>query len=120
MGHSDQRLAVPHAGPHDPGGREFLECGAQGPARREIHLGPAADQVTAPLIKSTVKLFRQRMLQVGFLAAMTGAVHAEISIAPAELKAIGKIDVRFQSYNIEMVEVTGGRFWKPYAQGGGR
>ncbi|QOG17102.1 MULTISPECIES: hypothetical protein [Bradyrhizobium] len=60
------------------------------------------------------------MLQVGFLAAMTGTVHAEISIAPAELKAISKIDVRFQSYNIEMVEVTGGRFWKPYAQGGGR
>ncbi|MGA3263186.1 MAG: hypothetical protein ABSC47_03980 [Terracidiphilus sp.] len=24
------------------------------------------------------------------------------------------IDERFQSYNIEMVEVTGGRFWKPY------
>jgi hypothetical protein len=28
---------------------------------------------------------------------------------------IGSIDERFQSYNIEMVEVTGGRFWKPYA-----
>jgi hypothetical protein len=28
---------------------------------------------------------------------------------------IGAIDDRFQSYNIEMVEVTGGRFWKPYA-----
>lgn len=44
---------------------------------------------------------------------------AEI-VAPAELRAIGTIDARFQSYNIEMVEVTGGRFWKPYAQGGGR
>jgi hypothetical protein len=28
---------------------------------------------------------------------------------------VGTIDARFQSYNIEMVEVTGGRFWKPYA-----
>jgi hypothetical protein len=28
---------------------------------------------------------------------------------------IGQVDERFQSYNIEMVEVTGGRFWKPYA-----
>jgi hypothetical protein len=28
---------------------------------------------------------------------------------------VGTIDERFQSYNIEMVEVTGGRFWKPYA-----
>jgi hypothetical protein len=31
------------------------------------------------------------------------------------LPRIGTIDERFQSYNIEMVEVTGGRFWKPYA-----
>ena len=27
---------------------------------------------------------------------------------------IATIDERFQSYNIEMVEVTGGRFWRPY------
>lgn len=37
------------------------------------------------------------------------------SIKPGELPRIGTIDERFQSYNIEMVEVTGGRFWKPYA-----
>jgi hypothetical protein len=41
---------------------------------------------------------------------------AEI-VAPAGMTAIGTIDARFQSYNVEMVEVTGGRFWKPYAQG---
>jgi len=58
------------------------------------------------------------MLPLGLLAAMTGAAQADLSIAPATLKAIGTIDVRFQSYNIEMVEVTGGRFWKPYARGG--
>jgi hypothetical protein len=28
--------------------------------------------------------------------------------------AIGTVHERFQSYNVEMVEVTGGRFWKPY------
>jgi heparanase len=27
---------------------------------------------------------------------------------------VAKIDERFQSYNVEMVEVTGGWFWKPY------
>lgn len=27
---------------------------------------------------------------------------------------VGTVDQRFQSYNVEMVEVTGGRFWKPY------
>ncbi|WGR91059.1 hypothetical protein MTX26_10565 [Bradyrhizobium sp. ISRA443] len=28
---------------------------------------------------------------------------------------VATVDARFQSYNIEMVEVTGGRFWRPYA-----
>ena len=37
------------------------------------------------------------------------------SIAPATMPKVGTTDVRYQSYNIEMVEVTGGRFWKPYA-----
>jgi glycosyl hydrolase family 79 len=36
------------------------------------------------------------------------------SVAPASLPRIGTIDERFQSYNIEMIEITGGRFWKPY------
>ncbi len=31
-----------------------------------------------------------------------------------EMKHIGSIDERFQSYNVEMVEVVGGDFWKPY------
>src|SRR5580704_13970997 len=36
------------------------------------------------------------------------------SLDPAKMAAIGTVDERFQSYNIEMVEVIGGRFWKPY------
>lgn len=39
-----------------------------------------------------------------------------VSLAPATMLRIGTVDERFQSFNIEMVEVTGGRFWKPYAQ----
>ena len=39
---------------------------------------------------------------------------AATSIKPAALRAIGSIDKRFQSFNTEMLEVTGGRFWKPY------
>jgi hypothetical protein len=35
-------------------------------------------------------------------------------LMPATMPAIGTVDPRFQSYNVEMVEVTGGRFWKPY------
>ena len=36
------------------------------------------------------------------------------AMAPENMPRIGTVDDRFQSYNIEMVEVTGGRFWKPY------
>ncbi len=50
-------------------------------------------------------------------AGQEGAQPAKVS--PATMPRVGTIDERFQSYNIEMVEVTGGRFWKPYDQPGG-
>ena len=59
------------------------------------------------------------------LAAALGACH---SLPPAasprvlDLEAmsrIGTVDQRYQSYNVEMLEVTGGRFWKPYSQRSG-
>jgi len=40
----------------------------------------------------------------------------DASLAPASMARIGSVDERFQSYNIEMVEVTGGPFWRPYTQ----
>src|SRR5258705_10308906 len=51
-----------------------------------------------------------------FLMALAGPgpLARELSITPATMARIGTVDERFQSYNIEMVEVTGGRFWKPY------
>jgi len=39
-------------------------------------------------------------------------------VTPATMPRIGTIDERFQSFNIEMVEVTGGRFWAPYSKSG--
>jgi len=36
------------------------------------------------------------------------------SLAPATMARVGTVDERYQSYNVEMLEVTGGRFWKPY------
>ena len=36
------------------------------------------------------------------------------SLAPTRMPRVGTIDERFQSYNVEMLEVTGGKFWKPY------
>ena len=55
-------------------------------------------------------------------AAMTSAIAACASIpAPktadspySGLTKIGTVDDRYQSYNIEMVEITGGRFWAPF------
>src|SRR5258708_11549665 len=34
------------------------------------------------------------------------------------MTGVGAIDERFQSFNMEMLEVTGGRFWAPYKQRG--
>jgi heparanase 1 len=33
---------------------------------------------------------------------------------PSTMAKVGEVSPRFQSYNVEMVEVVGGRFWKPY------
>ena len=37
-----------------------------------------------------------------------------ISVHPQKMPCIGTVDERFASYNIEMAEVTGGKFWNPY------
>jgi len=49
-------------------------------------------------------------------------IHAKTAapraIQPQTLPRLGSIDLRFQSYNVEMAEVIGGTFWKPYAADG--
>ena len=48
-------------------------------------------------------------------AALAPAASAQpVSLSPATMPRIGTVDARFQSFNTEMLEVTGGRFWKPY------
>jgi hypothetical protein len=44
------------------------------------------------------------------------AQESPVALRPSKMPAIGKVDERFQSYNIEMIEITGGRFWAPYKQ----
>ena len=39
---------------------------------------------------------------------------AMASLAPTSMARVGIVDERYQSYNVEMLEVTGGKFWKPY------
>src|SRR6185295_340172 len=44
-------------------------------------------------------------------AEVRGAPHA---VSTATLARLGTVDDRYQSFNVEMLEVTGGKFWKPY------
>src|SRR5580704_15272433 len=66
------------------------------------------------------KRFRGCCLSVTFVAlGFTACSKAPAPGSPgridaASMRRIGTVDERFQSYNIEMVEVIGGRFWKPY------
>src|SRR5262249_24355584 len=53
------------------------------------------------------------------IAVLAGAESAAAQMPtfymePSRLPRLGTIDERYQSYNVEMVEVTGGEFWKPY------
>ncbi len=53
-------------------------------------------------------------------ALASASLDAQLAtVAPAKMPRIGTVDERFQSYNVEMVEVIGGRFWKPYAKQSG-
>ena len=42
------------------------------------------------------------------------SVAQSVSLTPSTMPRIGSVSERYQSYNVEMIEVTGGRFWKPY------
>src|SRR5580658_9399795 len=48
------------------------------------------------------------------VAGQVAAAADGLRLDPAALPAAGKIDERFQSYNVEMAEVIGANFWKPY------
>lgn len=41
-----------------------------------------------------------------------------LAVDPAAMPKVGTVEERFQSFNVEMVEVTGGRFWAPYRSAG--
>ena len=74
-----------------------------------------------------VRDFRQKasvtvwiLLAAGLTAATLPAsaqAPAAVALDPAKMARIGTVSERYQSYNIEMLEVTGGRFWAPYKLG---
>lgn len=50
----------------------------------------------------------------GLLAVAAAAQSGPPRLDPASMPRVARVSPRFQSFNIEMVEVTGGNFWKPY------
>lgn len=66
-------------------------------------------------MKRTAAHMRSGELVIVFSFACAPQMLAQaVSIDPANMSRIATIDPRFASYNIEMAEVTGGSFWKPY------
>jgi len=49
----------------------------------------------------------------GMLASPAQA-QSSVGVNPSQMPKLATVDPRYVSYNVEMVEVTGGRFWKPY------
>ncbi|WP_414476065.1 hypothetical protein [Microvirga sp. M2] len=37
-----------------------------------------------------------------------------LPLKPADMPKVGMVDECYQSYNVEMLEVTGGKYWRPY------
>jgi heparanase len=58
---------------------------------------------------------RKTLLAATALIALGDASQASApSLQLGKLAWVATVDARYQGYNIEMVEVTGGRFWAPY------
>lgn len=60
------------------------------------------------------------LLLVGTMAGCICSAQekAPRQLMPSKMPKIATVDPRYLSYNIEMVEVTGGRFWAPYNSAG--
>ncbi len=88
-----------------PPGKHVGEQSPFGPARRTCarRIQPNGRRLQACLISTL-------LITLG----CPWALAHDLSVTPGSMARIGTVDERFQSYNVEMVEVTGGRFWKPY------
>lgn len=65
-------------------------------------------------------MIRKQALACLALATLAGAAAPQPArLDLGRLAPVATIDQRFQGYNIEMVEVTGGRFWAPYGSASG-
>jgi heparanase 1 len=70
-----------------------------------------------------MRLTRNCFYSLGILSAAASGIafsasaamgQSSIEVDPSHMSKLGTVDPRYVSYNVEMVEVTGGRFWRPY------
>ncbi|WP_214647874.1 hypothetical protein [Novosphingobium aerophilum] len=69
--------------------------------------------------KKGMQVTRVKLWNILFVSALPLSLAACVSLRQptnglAPLPRVATVDERFLSYNVEMVEVTGGRFWAPY------
>lgn len=66
--------------------------------------------------RKCLKTLRSALTSVLIVSAVLADAQSRPSsiVVPRDMQKLGSVDPRFVSYNVEMVEVTGGRFWKPY------
>ena len=55
------------------------------------------------------------LLVLAGIAAHQAVAADVVQLDPGTFPAVAQVDARFQSYNVEMAEVIGAKFWKPYA-----
>src|SRR5947209_2620814 len=61
---------------------------------------------------------RMALISAGLaLLPVVGAGAQPVTLDVRTMPRVGAVDERYQSYNVEMLEITGGRFWKPYRSG---
>ena len=54
----------------------------------------------------------------GAVATVMAQQPSPVLINPSRMAETGTVDPLYVSYNVEMVEITGGRFWKPFEKEG--
>lgn len=55
-------------------------------------------------------------MTAGCAPTQMAAPEESVQLSPSTFAKVREIDERFQSYNVEIAEVIGGRFWKPYRE----
>jgi heparanase len=65
-------------------------------------------------LRLNIRLVEVVLVSALALSATLQVAAQQVTLSPKTMPAIGTVDERYQSYNIEMLEVTGGRFWAPY------